>query len=140
MLDFLKLPSLKGDAPDADEPTGPRGRKSQGPQKFRTVTNGQIRRARDRAIAGQYRRTARAQRRAHWAKLREHATLRGHLQAIGLIEYGSDFQPTDEQRLASAGWIIANFPTEDVQGSIQAAFDRFSDLSGVERSAVEYNS
>ena len=118
-----------------------------GPANWRTQSSGQVKRAKVRALAGRTRKARRAQIRDFHAQQREHATLRGHLQAIGVVAYETDFVPTAEARFQSARWIVNNHSeaadlelseTEFLRRSVQRAFDRFADISGVERSEVEY--
>lgn len=166
MLDFLSLPSLN-EAEDRDlteeeiaeaEAQAKKDRIKfhrthvrNGPAKFTHVTNGQVKRQRRRDLARQTRKAAQAQRRAFRATLQEHALLRGQLQAIGVIAYETGFTPSDEARFRAARWIVTHYGADEVpdlgeegaeqaylRAAIQAAFDRFADLSGVERSAVEY--
>lgn len=167
MLDFLSLPSLNDSADKADlteEELAEREAEAKkeriafhrthvrnGPVKFGHTTNGDAKRERRRSLARQTRKAARSQRRAFIATLREHALLRGQLQAVGVIAYSTDFQPSADARFRAARWIVSNYgpeelpnllddgaETEYLRAAIQAAFDRFSDLSGVERSEVEY--
>lgn len=118
-----------------------------GPVTWRDQTSGQIKRAKTRALAGRTRKARRAQVRDFLAQQREHATLRGHLQAIGVVAYETDFVPSAEARFTSAAWIVRNHsePTDldlgeaqFLRAAVQRAFDRFADISGVERSEVEY--
>lgn len=167
MLDFLSLPSLNQDADEADlteEELAEREAQAKkdriafhrehvrnGPAKFRHVTPGQAKRQRRRDLARQTRKAQRAQRRAFISKVQEHALLRGQLQAVGVIAYETDFRPSEEARFNAARWILTHYGSDDIENlgdddsnqsylrdALQAAFDRFSDLSGVERSEVEY--
>jgi hypothetical protein len=162
-VDILsKLPFLSGDANNdetidevaleveakADRIKFHRAHVRNGPANFKEQTSGQVRRAKVRALAGRTRKAARAQRREHFAQRAEHALLRGHLQAIGVIAYETDFVPTQDARFVSARWVLNNYggdlsgddfnEAEFLRAAVQAAFDRFSDISGVERSEVEY--
>lgn len=120
-----------------------------GPVNYKEQTSGQAKRARLRELAGRTRKARRAQVRDFLAQQREHALLRGHLQAIGVVAYESGFVPTDDARFASARWVLNRFgpaelvstegdEAEFLRRAVQNAFDRFADLSGVERSEVEY--
>ena len=159
MLDFLSLPSLNEDtkadlteeeldALDAqakkDRIAFHRDHVRNGPAKFRHTTAGDAKRERRRALARQTKKARKAQRRDFIATVQEHALLRGQLQAVGVIAYETDHVPTDDARFAAARWIVQHFGKPEDQGdsllrnAVQGAFDRFSDLSGVERSEVEY--
>lgn len=166
MFDFLSLPSLNEtedrDLTDeeraeieaqekADRIKFHRTHVRNGPVKFGHTTPGDLKRDRRRGLARQTKKAARAQRRNFISRVQEHALLRGQLQAVGVIAYETDFAPSDEARFNAARWIVNNFGPDDLpnllddgaeqeylRSSIQAAFDRFADLSGVERSEVEY--
>lgn len=159
MLDFLSLPSLsKSEEPDLTEEeldaldaqakkdriTFHRDHVRNGPAKFRHTTPGDAKRERRRALARQTKKARRAQRREFIGTVQEHALLRGQLQAVGVIGYETDYTPTDDARFAAAKWIVQHHGDLADQGddllrnAVQRAFDRFSDLSGVERSEVEY--
>lgn len=156
-----KIPFLTGDAnaeetidehalevwARADRIAFHRAKVRNGPVNYKEQTSGQAKRARLRELAGRTRKARRKQVRDFHAQQREHALLRGHLQAIGVVAYESGFVPTDEARFASAAYVVRNFSeaadleldeTEFLRRSVQRAFDRFADLSGVERSEVEY--
>lgn len=155
MNPLIQFPSLvaQDEAPETDEAKAKaeriafhRSHVKNGPAKFRSVGPSDEKRARRRALARQTKKAERAQRKQHFAQTREHAILRGHLQRVGVIAYETDYQPSESQRLQSAAWLIHRFvpvsEIDDVQAALQTAvqraFDRFSDLSGVERSEVEY--
>lgn len=161
MLDFLSLPSLNQDDAEARDLTEEeldaleaeakadriafhRAHVRNGPVKFGHVTPGGAKRERRRLLARQTKKAARAQRRAFIGRVQEHALLRGQLQAVGVLEYTTDYAPSDEARFTAAKWIVQHYGNLLDEGdalfrnAVQAAFDRFADLSGVERSAVEY--
>lgn len=157
MLDFLSLPSLN-DAEErdlteeeiadleaqakADRIKFHRTHVRNGPVKFGRAPS--AKQERRRALARQTKKATRAQRREFIAKVQEHALLRGQLQAVGVIAYETDYAPSDDARFAAAKWIVQHYGEVTDSGddllrnAVQAAFDRFSDLSGVERSDVEY--
>lgn len=159
MLDFLSLPSLNDTEErdlteeeiadleaqvKADRIKFHRTHVGNGPAKFRHTTAGDEKRERRTALARQTKKAQRAQRRNFIATRDEHALLRGQLQAVGVIEYETDFVPSEDARSAAAKWIVQHYGDVTNSGddllrrAVQAAFDRFSDLSGVERSTVEY--
>lgn len=122
-----------------------------GPVKFGHPTSGQLRRQRHRDLARQTKRGVRGQRKQFFANRREHAVLRGVLQAVGVVEYETTVVISDAVRFRSATWILNNFGAKEIpnggkdgleadylRNAVQAAFNRFSDLSGIERSPIEY--
>jgi hypothetical protein len=156
-----KIPFLTGDTNDdktideqalevearADRIAFHRAHVRNGPVNYKEQTSGQAKRARLRELAGRTRRARRKQVRDFLAQQREHAILRGHLQAIGVVAYETDYEPTDEARFQSAAYVVRKFgkvsdldldETEFLRQAVQRAFDRFADISGVERSEVEY--
>jgi len=159
---FQNLKSLTGDAePEqvSDEQAAAEARAERikfhrahvrnGPVNFKGQSNGQAKRERRRELAGRTRKARRKQVRDFLAQQREHAILRGHLQAIGVVAYETDFDPSVTARFESARWVLNNFGSSDIltldksegdylRDAVQAAFDRFADISGVERSEVEY--
>lgn len=116
-----------------------------GPAKFHHVTSGQIRRAHARDIARQTRKTRRKQVRAFKAQQAEAATLRGHLQAAGVLAYvnpGLTAQGRPEQARRSIIWLVEHYypaeinetveVTEDVvRRGIEAAAQRWQTLVGM---------
>lgn len=125
-----------------------RERVRNGPTKFRTVTNGQVRRARDRAIAAEMRRTHRKQVRAYFDTQKEASVLRGHLQALGALSYSDTLRPIDPVKAdRSARWVIQRFAKANDEGQIEvtrqvvldaitAAFNRWQVLTGQEVSPL----
>lgn len=88
-----------------------------GPTSFKQPTNGQIRRAKKRALARETKKAFRRQVRQHLADQREAATLRGQLQAAGILPYFTeDYTATPEQALRSVTWLIARFSAVEADG------------------------
>lgn len=155
MIDFLskQLPALDGDTDvEVDEAQAKRERIAfhrdhvrNGPVKFPHVTSGQIRRAKARDLASRAKKARRKQVQNYFAAQREYATLRGHLQAVGVLPYALRKGKISEvSLLRSARWIVQNFgsvelsESEILKDAIQKAYDRFCVLTGQETSAVEY--
>lgn len=152
MLDFLKLPSLT--ETDESEQTEEEAKAERirfhrekvrnGPTTFRHITGGMIRRAKYRDLTRNARKVRRGQIRDFLASEREIAVLRGHLQAVGVLSYASDFVAPDELRLVAATALVRRFGdlTEDgeqiLRTSIQRAYDRYCTLVGQETSPVEF--
>lgn len=159
ILDLLsKLPFLNHDDVDeVDEEQAKRDRIAfhrdhvrNGPANFKTQSSGQVRRAKTRALAGRAKKARRHQVQTFFANQREHAVLRGHLQAVGVLPYHESapasvkVNPDGAVRATRA--IVHQFgdltDSEDtlVRNALQRAYDRFCALSGVETSEIEYTS
>jgi hypothetical protein len=124
-LPFLKSNQAEGEAPEVDEAEAKKARIAfhrehvrNGPTNFKHVTGGQIKRAGKRDLA---RETKKARRRAvkqYLADQREGATIRGHLQAAGVLPYYTeDYRATPSQALHSVTWIIARFAPAPADGT-----------------------
>lgn len=121
-----------------------------GPTKFKTVSNGQVRRAKTRELNGRAKKARRHQVRTYFANLREHAVLRGQLQAVGVLPYHESTPDSAKVGLDGAvratRAIVQRFgditDSDDilVRNALQKAYDRFCVLSGVEASEIEYTS
>lgn len=92
LLQNLKMPGVFGDNVIADETAkpGPKGRPSLGPQRYKTVSAGQQRRAQARFVATARRKTNLRYRRSWMQNERAFAALRGQLQVVGLLPYTVD--------------------------------------------------
>jgi hypothetical protein len=115
-----------------------------GPTKFSTQTTGQFRREQLRGLARKTKNARRKQIRDHFAALREIAVLRGHLQAAGIIQYRTDYQPAGGDVVNAITWIIGHFADDKladergrveitepvVRASLQAALNRYQHLTG----------
>lgn len=116
-----------------------------GPVAFKTVTNGQLRRAKVRELRRNAKRARRAQVRDYFAAQREGATIRGHLESVGLMQEIFD-RPAWEINIFSAYrsslWLIKHFApveagtnvevTEDlVRSSFRAALNRWQVIVGL---------
>lgn len=89
-----------------------------GPSNFKTVTNGQVKRAKVRALKAETKKARRRQVRAYLANQRQAATVRGHLQAAGVLPFFTeDYTATPEQALRSIMWIVARFAPAQANGS-----------------------
>lgn len=125
---FSKLPFLKSDkaeeVAEVDEAQAKKDRIAfhrdhvrNGPTNFKHVTGGQVKRAKVRALARETKKARRAAIRQYHADQREGATLRGHLQAAGVLPYFGDHTATGAQALASVEWIIARYAPAPADGS-----------------------
>ena len=156
-----KLPGLKSDDGDAEVVLSDedlraeriafhRDRVRNGPVKFSAPTSGQIRRAQVRELARKTKKARRRQVKGHFGAVREIATLRGHLQAVGIILYPGHHKPGQGDVIASMTWIIQRFAdskradetggvivTEDVvRESLQAALNRYQHLTRQEQTSL----
>ena len=156
MIDSLSsLPSLSGnddlEVAEVDEAQEKRDRIAfhrdhvrNGPVTFKHVTGGQVRRSKLRELRGRSRKARRAQVHSFLDQQSEYATLRGLLQAVGVVAYVTDFRPSDEVRYRSARELVQRFGdvTDSdenlVPNALQKAYDRYADLTGQERSKIEY--
>lgn len=152
MLDFNKLPSMAEEAVDtteADEKAERiqfhREKVRNGPVKFSTPTNGQLRRAEKRAGRRALLQRRREQVRAYFAREREISVLRGQLQAVGVLPYAGKFKPSSQTIFDSTQALIRRFGNlliEDddqlVAEAFQAAADRYTTLTGGAPIRVEY--
>lgn len=92
-----------------------------GPAKFRTLTNGQIRRAQVRSQKARQRKATKAYRRDWLKSQQELAGLRGLLQAAGRVPYWSDHVVAEPLRVARAEKVL-----EDKYGSVDEAFEIYT--------------
>lgn len=152
MFDFFNLPSLAADdeidTTEADEKADRirfhREKVRNGPAKFSTPTNGQLRRAEKRAGQRALKRRRQEQVRTYFAREREAAVLRGHLQALGVLPKVGHGKLSDSY-YDSTTWVARKYgdltqadETRLLRDAIQKAFDRYCDLMGQERSEIEY--
>lgn len=116
-----------------------------GPVKFNQPTNGQLRRAKVRELRRNSKKARRAQVRDYFAAQREGATIRGHLEAVGVMQEIFD-RPSWELNIFSAYrssvWLVRHFApvdagtnvevTEDVvRQSFRAALNRWQVIVGL---------
>lgn len=81
-----------------------------GPVRMTPPSNGQIRRAQARATKRQIRKNFKRDVRAYRSQQAEAATLRGHLAAVGLVDYSVEgYKPTPMQQLQSSIWLVRHF-------------------------------
>lgn len=99
----------------------PRNPFPHGPQRFRTVTNGQIRRAQARHAASQDRKVNRRYRRQWMANERALSTLRGQLVAVGKLDTGYYVMEPALARNAQGR-------LEEAYGSVDKAYEHFLNL------------
>lgn len=111
------------------EQDGPKGRKTLGPENFRTMTSGQVRRAGARRAATQRRKTTKRYRIGWIHNQFQIAILRGNLQALGLVAYHpqgpkAHFKVDPESR----AYIRANRFLEDRYGSVAEALTQYNKI------------
>lgn len=115
-----------------------------GPSAFRSLSNGQIRRAQKRAEATRARKTRSRQIRSYLAQQREAAAIRGNLQAAGVLPYHGAVEVIERPAAAHAGivWIVQHFAEapegetievtrEVVVQSLTAALNRWQAIVGI---------
>lgn len=152
-----KIPSIVGskDEPEMTEAEAKsermrfhREKVRNGPASFRTMSNGQIRRAQKRMEASRVRKARRRQIRSYLTQQNEAAALRGNLQAAGVIAYvheGTTMAP--EAALQSIVWIVKRFAEGDESGRVEvtsdtvtkaltAALNRYQALTGQEQTPL----
>lgn len=87
-----------------------RERVRNGPVKFSPPTSGQIRREAQRALARKTKKAHRNQVQIHFATQAQASTLRGQLQAAGVLAYNTEgFVATPQQALSAIVWIVKHF-------------------------------
>lgn len=116
-----------------------------GPVKFRTLTNGQVRRMQKRDLLNQQKKSHRQARSNHWQGRQEAARLRAFLQGAGVVPYVTGINPSDETRDKAYRWLIGNYAdeietdddgiitTQTVENALYNAWKRYSDLTGQEQ-------
>lgn len=120
-----KLPFLKSDDAEIAEFDEAEAKKARikfhrtsvrnGPVKYKEPTSGQLRRERERALKGMTRKARKAQVRAYFEAQQEAATLRGHLQAAGVVAYGNpDHLATPKQARDSIVWLTQRFADDSI--------------------------
>jgi hypothetical protein len=117
-----KLVEKPSDEVETATQGGPRGRKSQGPQRFRYVTAGQQRRQMVRDAEAQHRKTNKRYRRRWMANRAATATLRGQLQYVGLLPWADGTMSSHD----SEGRIERHLV--EAYGSLEDARSRYFDI------------
>lgn len=133
-------------AEKADRIAFHRAKVRNGPVRFTTLTNGQLRRAQKRSEATAQRKNFKAQKRAFFAAQYEASVLRAHLQRLGVVEYATPVISTPTKIEGSIAWIFANFHSgattfseDQLQVALQKAYDRYAYLTGQPAKQVELN-
>lgn len=114
-----------------------------GPAGFRSLSNGQIARARVRDMKRQQRKAFRAEVKDYFEKQRVAASIRAHLQGAGYLPYFDGHEPTLHQRIVSTGWIVQRFGTEvtvDGEGTGRVSFRKGDILDAFKNAAKFYTS
>jgi len=108
-----------------------------GPVKFKTLTNGQIRRQRARAAKTHQRKQVEKARRQHFADKREASVLRAHLQNLAVMPRHDGYSLPSDVRIfeRSLNWVVnhhadgaGSLLPENWEKAVQAAYDRYRDL------------
>ena len=130
--DAEPIPSPPKAADEAAEPTEAelkaerilfhREKVRNGPVSFRSVTNGQIRRAKERAEKREAKRNFKREVRQHLEQLRAAATLRGQLTVAGVIPTVQEFDL--KRQVDATVWIVRRFgvSVERTDGPAYASF------------------
>lgn len=104
---------------------GPKGVKTQGPARYRSFTNGQIRRAERRAQETK-RRKATSRYRRNWMRNQLNlAYLRANLQALGLVAHHDGLHPVDRH---SDSYRRATETLEARYGSVDEALAKYAEI------------
>lgn len=120
-----------------------------GPVSFKEPTNGQLRRLQARATKRRMERAHQKQVRAYFDARREGATIRGHLESIGLLQVvlgrSSDWEINHYSAYRSTLWLVKHFADRsqvDARGrviltsdlvldSLRAALNRWQQIVGL---------
>lgn len=112
-----------------------------GPVNFVSQSAGQVRRASSRALKGRTKRARRKQVGTYFDQVREVATLRGNLQAVGVIAYVNPSRKLDPVAAHNATvWLLNNYApagdllvtNESVTSVFEVALNRYQSLTGQE--------
>ena len=87
-----------------------------GPAKFRTTTNGQVRRARRRAAKREQKRAYKEQVRNHLSTRMLASVTAGQLRLAGVLPYVHERELDRVQQVRSTVWIVQRFGTENDEG------------------------
>ena len=119
-----------------------------GPVKFTSPTNGQIRRFEKRVAEGRTKKARRHQVRMHLLQTQEAAVLRGQLQMAGLVPYAGLHVIDPVKQVRATVWIIDRFGEDgehgrksflepDVRAALQSALNRYEALHGQPTSELD---
>jgi hypothetical protein len=92
-----------------------------GPTNFKFLTNGQIKRAERRELAGRTRKARRAQVKNYFDTQRLAASVRGHLQSAGVLPYAVEREIDRQQQVVSAAWLVTRFGV-DIEDTDEVSF------------------
>jgi hypothetical protein len=84
----------------------------------RWLSSGQQRRAEARAKKARTRKINRNHRRDWMRKQWSVAVLRGQLQAVGVLPYVTDHEPTTKQRVDGGQWLVRGFGERNDEGEL----------------------
>lgn len=114
-----------------------------GPVKFRQVTNGQVRRAQARAQRREIQRNFKREVRSYFERQRFAATVRSHLQIVGVIPFYDRHEAPLHDQIVSTGWLLQRFGVEVVTdegvGTGHISFREGDVLDGIRAATKFYN-
>lgn len=100
-----------------------------GPAKFKTATTGQVRRAQARETKRKMKKARRKQVLNYFAQERFIATLRGNLQAAGVLDYVTDYKPSERQEARALNWLARTFEGDDLEARLKDAVQTYVKLT-----------
>lgn len=80
-----------------------------GPSSFKSMTNGQARRMKNRGIESAKRKNLKRARKDYHAQHRAAATVRGHLQIIEVLPFHTGLKYDTQAQIASTSWLVQRF-------------------------------
>lgn len=107
-----------------------------GPQRVRTISAGQQRRADVRSRKAQARKARDKQVKGYFQTQQTAATVRGHLQAAGVIAY-ADLEVDPFQQVVSTAWLIQRFGVQLADDPTRMSFAQHDVRKGLE-SALDW--
>lgn len=155
---FSKLPFLGTDAADeivemtteeakaqakAERIEFHRNKVRNGPVNWKSMTNGQVRRAQKREMDRQTKKAWRAEKRSYFERQRVAAYLRGHLQTVGLIPFVDGHTASMDDQIASTVLINRLYGTEvilDGEPAGYVSFERADVINALKAAAKFYGS
>jgi len=100
-----------------------------GPAKFGGPTSGQVRRTKARATRASIKHNRRRQVKEYLAQQRFIATLRGNLQAAGVLPYVTDYKPSERQEARAIKWLAQTFDGDDLEARLKHAVETYVKLT-----------
>jgi hypothetical protein len=109
-----------------------------GPVKFNHITAGQERRAKARAQKRAIKKNFKRDVRNHFERQRVAATLRPHLQNVGLLPFYDRHEAPLQDQIVSTGWICQRYGKDLGNGHV--SFERSAVIEALGTAAMFYNS